>query len=161
MSDELDRIIDDILRREGERETNDPLDPGGRTKYGIAERSNPTAWADNIVTEAEAREIYRQKYVVRPGFDRIPDARLRAQVVDFGVNSGPMIAIMKLQEILGVTVDGILGPITLHQLVQEHPAFINTELVKKRVQMLVRIVKKNPSQMKWLEGWINRALDFL
>lgn len=157
----IEEIITDVLRREGEIATNDPLDPGGRTQYGISERANPGAWADGHVTEDEARAIYEKKYVAGPGFDRVSDARLRAQLVDFGVTSGPTVAIMKLQEILGVTVDGIFGPVTLHQLVQEHPMFVNTELVKKRIQMINRIVKKNPSQIKWLEGWVNRALDFL
>ena len=157
----VDETITDVLRREDDEETNDPLDHGGRTKYGIAEASNPEAWADDKVTEAEAREIYRRKYVEGPGFLRVPDEHLRAQLVDFGVNSGPMIAIMKLQEIVGADVDGVIGPQTLGLLVLMPVVIVNTELVKSRVRMIGRIVTKNPSQLKWLNGWINRALEFL
>ncbi len=160
MATDTEQIITDILRREGDA-TNDPLDAGGRTKFGISERANPDAWADGDVSEDEAREIYRRKYVVGPGFDRISDHYLRAHLVDYGVNSGPSVAIMKLQEILGVTVDGVLGPETLNRLVQEHPEAVNNQLVIKRVLMICRIVKKNPSQLKFLEGWVTRALDFL
>ena len=51
-------IITDIMLREGwDMMTNDPLDKGGRTQFGISEKSNPLAWTDNHVTEAEARAI--------------------------------------------------------------------------------------------------------
>lgn len=157
---DTESIITDILRREGDA-TNDPLDAGGRTKFGISERSNPGAWADGDVTEDEARAIYRNKYITGPGFDRISDHHLRAQLVDFAVNSGPAVAIMKLQEILEVPADGVLGPATLNRLVQEHPEFVSNALVSKRILMICRIVKKNPSQLKFLEGWVTRALEFL
>ena len=102
-------IIDDVIRREGgEKATNDEHDGGGRTQFGIAERSNPQAWADGKVTEAEARAIYTAKYIVGPGFDRITDPRLQAQLVDFGVTSGPAVAIQKVQSLVGQEPDGIL-----------------------------------------------------
>ena len=155
-------IIDDVLRREGDKETNDPLDRGGRTKHGISEKSNPEAWADGDVDEEESRRIYERKYVTGPGFDKIVDHQLRAQLVDFGVHSGPMLAIMKLQEALQtVTVDGILGPKTLAAIADWHSDALNTALVKARVRMSCRIVKRDPSQLKWLDGWVNRAFEFL
>jgi lysozyme family protein len=154
-------IISDVLRREGATETNDPLDGGGRTHYGISEVHEPEAWTDGTVTEAEAREIYHRKYVRGPGFDRIPDHALRAQLIDFGVNSGPMIAIMKLQAIVHADVDGVLGPQTLGLLAQMHPEAVSNELVKARMLMICRIVQKNPSQIKYLAGWASRILEFL
>jgi lysozyme family protein len=156
----IETILDDIIRREGDS-SNDPNDHGGRTKFGISETSNPEAWADGHVTEAEAREIYTRKYVKGPGFDKIADPLLQAQLVDFGVNSGPQLAIMKLQECVGADVDGILGPQTLHLLEGIYSPGINNRLVSARIKMIGRIVTKNPSQLKWLNGWINRALEFL
>ena len=155
-----DDIITEIIRKEGDP-TNDPNDSGGRTQFGISETANPEAWADGHVTEAEAREIYERKYVIGPRFDQIPDVYLRAQLIDFGVNSGPAVAIMKLQEILHVTVDGWIGPETLGALTQVHPEAVNNELVKSRVMMICRIVQKNPSQLRYLLGWAKRALEFL
>lgn len=155
------QIIDDVLVAEGPQQTNDPLDAGGRTQFGISEKSNPAAWADGKVTEEEAREIYARKYIKGPGFDKILDTSLRAQLVDYGVNSGPAVAIMKLQAIVGTTVDGVLGPKTLAAIHMMHPEAVSTELVKARVRMICRIVKRDPSQIKWLGGWIDRALEFL
>lgn len=156
----VEEIITDIIKREGEK-TDDPADRGGRTEFGISEAANPEAWADNKVTEAEARAIYEAKYVLGPKFDKILDPGLRAQLVDYGVNSGPMIAIMKLQEIVHEVVDGVLGPDTLHALSNYPPEYVNNRLVIARVKMIGRIISKNPTQVKYINGWLDRATQFL
>ena len=156
-----DEIIADVIERESEKETNDPDDKGGRTKYGISEKANPEAWADGQVTKDEAQAIYARKYITGPGFDKVVDFHLRAQLVDFGVNSGPAVAIMKLQEILRVDVDGVIGPQTLTKLATVHPEAVSNGLVAARIRMICRIVKRDPSQLKYLAGWIDRALEFL
>lgn len=152
--------ISKVIKREGP-ETNDPVDKGGRTKYGISEATNPDLWKDGPPTEAQSRERYEQRYVKGPRFDQIKDSRLQAQLIDFGVNSGPMVAIKKLQEILHVPVDGILGPQTLVLANAGQSADTNNKLVAARVKMIGRIVQNNPSQLKFLSGWLNRALEFL
>ena len=156
----IDKIISDVILREG-APTNDPVDSGGRTAYGISEKSNPQAWADGKVTEEEAREIYLRKYVVGPGFDKISDPQLQTQLVDFGVTSGPQLAIMKLQECVGAEIDGILGPKTLNLIEGIYCPDVNNRLVAARVRMIGKIVVKNPTQLKFLNGWLNRALEFL
>lgn len=157
-----DDIITDIEHREGDGAvTNDPADGGGRTQWGISEKTNPAAWADGKVTEAEARAIYESKFLVGPGFDRIPDAGLRAQLVDYGVNSGPAIAIQKLQAIIGVAPDGALGAATLAALGTQDVRTVNNALVAARIRMIGRLVQKTPTQLKFLSGWLDRALQFL
>ena len=158
----IEDIISDEIRREGgSKMTDDPEDRGGRTQYGISEKANPEAWTDNKVTEEEARAIYEAKYIKAPGFDKIADFHLRSNLVDFGVTSGPHLAIMKLQEILHVEVDGHLGPLTLAAVNQTHPEAINNLLVGKRVVMIGRLVQKYPADIKKLVGWLSRAVDFL
>ena len=152
-------VIDDLILREGPP-TDDPTDNGGRTAFGISERANPEAWADGKVTEEEARAIYEQKYIKYPKYDLIENRKLREQMIDFGVNSGTYIATMKLQGILRVSVDGVLGPETIAAL-QGVELWANNQLVKARVLMLCRIVQKNPAQLKFLFGWVDRAFQFL
>lgn len=157
-------LIDAVIRREGgSTATNDPQDGGGRTQYGISEWSFPKAWADGKVTEQEAREIYLQKFVVGPGFSLIPPshARVQAVLVDWGVNSGPMIAIQNLQRLLVVPVDGVFGQGTLAALVKADAGVLANKLCRERVKMIVRVVQRSPSQLKFLGGWIERALSFL
>lgn len=158
----IQEIIGDVIKREGgEKETNNPDDRGGRTKYGISEKSNPDLWLDGPPDEAKSRERFEERYFRNPGFYKISDDQLRAHLVDFGVNSGPVVAIQKLQEILGVSADGVLGPKTLAALNARRADDVNNLLVGARVRMIGRIVSKNPSQLKFLNGWLDRSLQFL
>lgn len=142
--------------------TNDPTDRGGRTQYGISERANPQAWLDGKVTEEEAKQIYLQKYVIWPKFNLIPasHAIVQKQLIDYGVPSGPMIAIQKLQRVLGLTEDGVIGSKTLAALVTRDPKDVNNRLVLERLLMNARICKKDPSQLKYIDGWNMRAISF-
>lgn len=157
MSKVDDLITAEILREGGATVTTNPADRGGRTQFGISERSNPEAWKDGQVTEEEARSIYLQKYVIGPGFDKVTDLKLQAQLVDFGVTSGPQVAIHYLQEVVGAATDGKLGPSTLAKV----DASTNAKLVKARILMIARIVARTPNQITFLVGWISRALEFL
>jgi hypothetical protein len=43
----------------------------------------------------------------------------------------------------------------------QHPEAVSTRLVAARIRMICRIVKRDPSQLKYLAGWVDRALEFL
>lgn len=165
-------FIDDIIRREGgDKETNDPADSGGRTKYGISERAHPEAWADGDVTHDEARVIYRKTYILAEKFDQIKDEWLRHQVIDFGVPSGPDTAARMLQQVVGVKVDGVIGPKTL-EAIENYPAgtlfgvpvpgkvLLNLAFRDARTLFYAALAKKRPKDLKWLLGWIRRAFEF-
>lgn len=155
-------IIADIIIREGDP-TDDPIDKGGRTAYGISEAANPEAWADGHVDESEARNIYTKKYVTFPRFNLLP-VLIQPLVIDWGVISGPQLVIMQLQQILNLKVDGVIGPNTLKVisiLTPEGVIRLNNALVASRVKQAGRIISKDVSQVKYLNGWLNRALEFL
>lgn len=99
---------------------NDPDDPGGCTNMGIT-IGTLQAWREpemvscadvETLHPSEAFLIYAQNYwaPVR-GSDLA--VGLNLQVWDWGVNSGPSRAIRYLQQMIGVTEDGIMGPDTL------------------------------------------------
>lgn len=162
MSDPINDLITEIIEDEGGATvTNDPNDGGGRTQYGISEKSNPEAWADGKVTEEEARAIYFKKYVVSPHFDKITHRVLQHQLVDFGVLSGPGVATQHLQRALGVEDDGILGPQTLAALAAADSKIINNRVMTSRVRMLGRIVNRRRSQAEYIQGWLDRSCSFL
>lgn len=159
-------IIDDVIRREDATGTgaitNSPADKGGRTQWGISERANPDAWKDGTVTYQEARDIYHKKYVVGPGFDRISNEKLRDVMVDFGVTSGPAMAIQKLQSVLHVAVDGVLGPKTLAAIeAYPEPQRLVNKIAIERIKMAGRIVKRDPTQLQWINGWLDRFSSFI
>lgn len=167
MDDKIDRLIDGILDAEGwPKFTNDPNDRGGPTKGGItletlgAWRGKPVTAADvEALTGPEVRAIYRQEFVVGPGFDKIGDADVRFYVVDAGVLHGPGWAARRLQEVAGVAPDGVVGPVTLAAVnADDLGAKLNLLFAARRVRKVVDIAVRDPSQLKWLRGWINRSL---
>lgn len=164
-------LIDEIIRREGgDKETNDPLDSGGRTKYGISERAHPEAWADGTVTYPEARNIYEKIYILAEKFHLLPEF-LKHQVVDHGVPSGPDTSARILQQVLGVPVDGNIGPATL-AAVASYPdgklfgvevpgrVLLNLAFRDARILHYATIAKRRPKDLKYLLGWIKRAQEF-
>lgn len=166
-----DFIDDEIQREGGATETNDPADPGGRTKYGISEHAHPEAWTDGDVTYQEARDIYEKEYIMADHFNLIQDQSLQHQVVDFGVLHGVDSAARVLQQIVGVTVDGIIGQKTL-DAIAAYPAgtlfgvavpgsvLLNLAFRDARIMCDATLTKKNPTNLKFLLGWLRRALEF-
>ena len=113
------RALPLVLAHEGGF-ANHPRDPGGATMQGITQRTYD-AWrtAQGLPArhvrqlEAEERDtIYHDQYWRAVRADDLPDG-LAYAVFDFAVNSGPARAVQKLQRILRVAADGIVGNITL------------------------------------------------
>jgi lysozyme family protein len=167
-----DEIIDQILEREGGF-TNDPDDAGGATNWGITaatlgdwRRLGRVATVDEVkaLPKAEARLIYQKRYIEAPGFtaENVWNEPLRIALIDEGVNAGPSVAVKHLQEALDVTVDGEFGPETKRALEQHlKPAQLLRLIVRLRCIHYGRIVQRNPSQRKYLVGWLARAFDML
>ena len=164
---DTETIIEDILEREGGY-INLPADHGGATNFGITKatlsqyRGRPVS-VDEVqrLTRTEALEIYFKLYVEKPGFLLIRDDQLRALLVDYGVNSGPVTAIKELQSAVGTDPDGVLGPRTLVALHTIGHAVAYKRLLKRRFQRLASIVLNDHSQLVFLRGWINRCLEFI
>lgn len=77
-------------------------------------------------------------------------------LVDWVWASGPAIGIKRVQKILGVTADGIVGPKTIDAVNAQDPKTLFTKVYNARADHFNAIVKANPSQKKWLKGWMNR-----
>lgn len=157
-----DQIIDGILGREGEGQPPylQPDDAGGRTSWGVAERSHPEAWHPGPPTREQARVIYFEQYV-KP-FDLITDDALRVALIDDGVLSGVQTAIKRLQHVLGVAINGVLGVQTLSALAWGHPTALLQRYVVERTIRLARQVQHDPEhKLIDLVGWVTRSLSFL
>ena len=160
-----DEVIDGVLELEGEGEPpyHDPLDQGGRTRYGISERAHPQAWKHGPPTREAAREIYARQYVAP--FDGLRDCnideRVRVALIDDAVLSGVRTSIKSLQRVLGVTQDGQIGPETISAAVRADGQWLLIRLVQDRAFRIARIVQHKPLQLKYLAGWITRVLGHL
>lgn len=112
----------EILRHEGGY-ADHPADPGGATNMGIT-RKTLARWREvapwwnlpksevRSLTRAEAARIYRAGYWNLCRADSLPPG-IDLAVFDYAVTSGPDRAIRALQTVLGVVVDGLVGPLTI------------------------------------------------
>jgi lysozyme family protein len=114
----FDACLAFVLREEGGY-SDDPLDPGGATNFGIT-LNELSAWRHTAVlkqdvqnmTQDEAKAIYRANYWNVIQGDTLP-AGVELTVFDAGVNIGTPRAARFLQQIVNVTVDGHIGPQTV------------------------------------------------
>lgn len=127
----FDRAFELLVGNEGGY-VNDPLDPGGETKYGIAKRWHPTLDIRNLTLE-QAKEIYRSEFWDVLG--GCPD-RLKFQVFDFAVNSGIGTAIRKLQRAIGVADDGHWGPVSAMRCAELPELAVGALFLAERLEFL-------------------------
>lgn len=121
-AENFEAVMEEILRHEGglSMVRSDPGNwTGGKvgkgqlrgTKYGIAAHANPSINIEAL-TKPAAREIYRRKY-----WRMIAGDNLRAGIdlvtMDPAVNSGVSRGVRWLQQAVGVTADGQMGPKTI------------------------------------------------
>jgi lysozyme family protein len=118
MNDNFDRCLAHVLKHEGGY-VDHPDDPGGATNYGITIHTL-SDWLQRPATKADVKAltadvvaaIYRGRYWLQASCDRLP-AGVDLMVFDSAVNSGVSRATRWLQQAVGATADGIVGPKTL------------------------------------------------
>lgn len=162
-------VIDEVMQREGwPKFTDASEDRGGPTKGGITLKTlsgymgRPCTTEElQALDEPTARAIYETIFIVKPGFMRIADQEVREYLIDIGVTSGPARAVRYLQRCIGLPakdVDGVLGPVTAAAANKMDPVDLLLNLIAYRCVKLAADVQENPAQLKWLEGWIARAV---
>lgn len=160
MSDERFRAcLADTLKWEGGW-SNHPKDPGGATMRGVIQRVYD-AWREKnglprrsvrLIEDSEVEAIYRQNYWNLVRGDELPPG-LDLAVFDFGVNSGPARSARYLQKMLGVKIDGVIGPVTLKAAADADPLATVKALMAERRAFLHQI----PYKEHFIKGWLNRC----
>lgn len=149
--------------------SNDPLDRGGATFAGITlatysdfcrRKGLPTPTKADLqgMPSEHWGEIFRTAYWDRWQADLIPSQRVANILVDFVWASG-IHGVKVPQRVLGVTPDGIVGPKTLDALlraIQADEEGLVQRLVKARLDFVDRIVARDPSQKRFINGWKKR-----
>lgn len=147
--------FDWLMKWEGTTFENDPDDPGGATKFGIDQRSHPNEKIRDLTRE-RAAEIYWSEYWTKCRAHEMP-AKLGEVVANIAVNAGHSRAARWLQQASGITVDGVIGPATMHA-VEGHNAISLAKAMLDRTEEHYRTIAKG-KLAKFLKGWLNRNND--
>ena len=123
-------------------------DPGGRTKFGISQRSYP-ALDIAALTLDDARAIYHADFWAKVRGDDLP-APLAFLLFDGAVNCGVGRSVRWLQLALGVAQDGIIGPVTLAAAHASTPGWrVMADVVALRTAFTVNL----PTWRVFGHGW--------
>jgi lysozyme family protein len=152
--------VEVVLDHEGGY-VDDPADRGGRTKFGISQRSYPALDIAKL-TRQDAIEIYRRDWWHRYGYERIRDQRLATKVFDLAVNMGARRSHLLLQQALkavglSVTEDGLLGPETFAAVNLAPAPPLLAALRSEAAGHYRLLMARTPTLQRFSRGWLGRA----
>lgn len=130
-------------------------DPGGATKYGISKRSYPNEEIAGLTLD-RAKAIYLRDFWLVARCDAMPDG-IRFDVFDMAVNSGVSASIRIVQRAVGVTVDGVIGPVTLQALNAVPPTKMAANFNGARLAFMAEL----PTWPSFGRGWSRRIASNL
>ncbi len=148
----FDAALEWVLEAEGP-DTNDPNDPGGHTRFGIAQNRHPGLDVSELTLEG-ARRIYRRSYWNPLQCESLPRP-LAIAAFDSAVNQGVRQAALILQDALGVRLDGQIGPVTVTRARQLGGEVLPAFLLG-RAKHYIHLVDSRPAFRRYLNGWLGR-----
>ena len=158
MKSNYDKCLKTILHHEGGY-VNHPKDPGGETNLGVTKRvyqeHGGTKDMKNLLVE-DVAPIYKKGYWDKIKGDDLPGG-LDLCVFDFGVNAGPGRAAKFLQQMIGTTVDGGIGPNTLAKVEEYVRENGEHETVKKYQEMRQKYYEQLSTFATFGKGWTRRV----
>lgn len=160
MNENWDDCFAMVIKSEGGF-VNNPKDPGGMTNLGVT-RSVWQAYLKRDVSEVEMRALtpelvkpfYKAYYWDRIKGDNLPDG-VDYAAYDLAVNSGPHRAAQYLQQIAGVTADGMIGPKSL-EAIQSCDAKETADAI---CDMRLDFLKKLSTFDTFGKGWSRRVAE--
>ena len=154
-----------ILKWEGGF-SNDPKDHGGETNMGVTiatwkaqgydiDKDGDVDVQDLKLMKVSDFEIILKKYWDKWKADQIKNQSVANILVDWVWGSGKW-GIVIPQRILGVHDDGVVGQQTLSALSSVNQRGFFNAIYFERSKFLHNIVKRDPSQERFIKGWMNR-----
>ena len=164
----IDRAFESLMELEGVH-SDDPADAGGDTWYGISRRSYPKiGWPP---TREEAKNIYAEDFWAPMRLTQVKYYVAQEKLFHMAVNMGTRACTRYLQMVLNrcmwpgarLVVDGVMGPKTLKALNGNTEDMLGQRKVIEGLRWMSvyhyqNLAHRKPSQMKFINGWMNRAI---
>ena len=160
VQDNFEQCLALVLKHEGGF-VNHPKDPGGMTNLGVTKRVWEE-WVGHPVDEAAMRALgpqdvaplYKKNYWDKIRGDDLPSG-VDYACFDLAVNSGVGRAAKFLQQAVGVSADGVIGPATLDAVEKANPRDLATEICDLRLNFLQSL----PTFATFGKGWSRRVSE--
>lgn len=162
MIQNFDISFEHVLKSEGGY-VWDKDDSGGETNFGVTKQ----AWSEYLKRPIEDGEMkaltidavkpfYKKMFWDKLLCDSLPNG-VDYAVFDFGVNAGTSRSAKFLQRAVGAVPDGAIGPATLGKARTIDAVVLLKAFSDQKNAFYNSIVQNNPTQSKFLKGWLNRV----
>jgi len=162
MKENFDAAFAQVMKSEGGY-VWDKDDAGGETNLGVT----IGAWAAYLgrpiepgemkaLTQETVKPFYKAMYWDKVKGDDLP-AGVDYAVFDFAVNAGVGRAAKFLQRSVGAVDDGVIGSGTLGRVAVTNKQRILDAFTDQKQRFYNGLALSNPSQQKFLKGWLARA----
>lgn len=163
----VSKLLPFILSWEGGY-VNDPIDKGGATNMGVTIATWRNVGYDKdgdrdidvddlklLSKDDVLSRVLKPHYWDKWKADQIKSQSVANILVDWVWGSGAN-GIKIPQKLLGLTVDGIVGPKTLAAVNSSDSLALFNAIKAEREAFLYRIVERDPTQKRFIKGWLNR-----
>jgi len=166
----FDKAFEDTIIIEGGY-ADDPLDRGGKTKYGVTESLARRYGYEGDMKDLSidfAKMVYKKEFWDKMRLDEIESDKLKRLIFDAGINHGQGRAVRFAQKAYNtlsertITVDGIIGSQTINA-VNSYPYELDLAYwyVAIRSNYFKAIVDNDDSQKRFIRGWGRRVQHLL
>ena len=152
----------------------------GLTYFGIYESAHPNWYGWNIIKRylanvpdlkkcsivlshvmdlnQKVEEFYKKEFYDKMKLDLINSEHKQLELMCFAINTNPIRCIKKVQELLGLTVDGIIGNKTITALNNYNDELFDKLFDEKEIEFYNSLDEARFGKFK--KGWRSRALKY-
>ena len=158
------QVVPLILELEGTTVSDNSMDYGGKTKYGISKKQFPSIDIDNLTIDS-AMKLFEKEYWLRYRLSEIHDQNIANQIFLLLINMNPLNAGKIVQRAINLSlhttpciIDGIIGTDTLTALNSASSVLLSAMMRIESCRYYLMLVDNDESQRIYFRGWIRRAL---